>query len=46
MATASRQVSLSSNSSNHDFSLSSAPEQATVEECPSDVEVLSILRES
>ena len=46
MATASRQVSLSSNSSNHDFSLSSAPEQATVEECPSDVEVLSILREA
>jgi TonB family protein len=46
MATALRQASLSSGPSNHDFPPSSAIEQATVEESPGDVELITLLREA
>ena len=46
MATALRQASLSSGPSNHDLPPSSAIEQATVEESPGDVELISLLREA
>jgi TonB family protein len=46
MATASRQVSLSSGPSNRDFPPSSAAEEATVEESTSDIELITLLREA
>jgi TonB family protein len=46
MATAPRQISLSSGPSNRDFPPSSDIEQATVEESPGDVELISLLREA
>ena len=46
MATALRQASLSSGSSNLDLPPSSDIEQATVEESPGDVELISLLREA
>jgi len=46
MATAPRQISLSSGPPNRDFPPSSDIEQATVEESPCDVELISLLREA